>query len=128
MRKYGDEAEGRAVHHRHALGLQQLDGEILVAVDDLARRRGLADQRRRRTDRRRTRPPASGICRPLRLVQHRHDQVAALLEQPWRCGLMKSCGPFSASTAAHCEIEQASEVVWPARLAIALISGSGPAA
>ena len=43
-------------------------------------------------------------------------------------GLMKSCGPFSASTAAHCETDDGLDVVWLITLAIALISGSGPAA
>ena len=41
---------------------------------------------------------------------------------------MKSCGPFSASTAAHCEIDEGLEVVWLITLAMSLISGSGPAA
>jgi hypothetical protein len=41
---------------------------------------------------------------------------------------MKSCGPFSASTAAHWAMVQAPEVCWPWIMSIALISGSGPAA
>jgi hypothetical protein len=43
-------------------------------------------------------------------------------------GLMKSCVPFSASSAAHCEMDEGFEVVWLIILAMALISGSGPAA
>ena len=33
----------------------------------------------------------------VRLVQHRHDEIAAILETPG-ASAMKSCGPFSAST------------------------------
>ena len=40
---------------------------------------------------------------------------------------MKSCGPLSASTLAHCEIEVALVTDCDCSLAIALISGSGPA-
>src|SRR5258706_310073 len=43
-------------------------------------------------------------------------------------GLMKSCGPFSASTPAHWEIDEGVDVVWLITLAISLISGSAPAA
>ena len=49
----------------------------------------------------------------------------------WKIALflaMKSCGPFSASTDAHCAIVQAPEVCWPWIMSIALISGTGPAA
>lgn len=41
---------------------------------------------------------------------------------------MKSWVPFKASTAAHCEMDEGLEVVWLIILAMALISGSGPAA
>ena len=41
---------------------------------------------------------------------------------------MKSCGPFSASTAAHCAIDDGFEVDCDCIVAIALISGSGPPA
>src|SRR5690606_16267559 len=37
-------AEGRAVNNCNALSLEQLEREILVGLDDLARRRGLAEQ------------------------------------------------------------------------------------
>ena len=40
---------------------------------------------------------------------------------------MKSCGPFSASTAAHCEIDDGLVVDCDCSLAIALISMVGPA-
>ena len=40
---------------------------------------------------------------------------------------MKPCGPFSASTAAHCEIELGFDVDCDCSLAMALISTSGPA-
>ena len=43
-------------------------------------------------------------------------------------GLMNAWVPFSASTAAHCEMDEGLEVVWLITLAMALISGSGPAA
>ncbi len=45
----------------------------------------------------------------------------------WNLG-MKSCGPFKASTAAHCEMEVALVADWLCSLAIALISSRGPAA
>ena len=41
---------------------------------------------------------------------------------------MKSCGPSSASTAAHCAMEQAPDVCWPWIMSMALMSFSGPAA
>ena len=41
---------------------------------------------------------------------------------------MKSCGPLSASTEAHCAMVHAPEVCWPWIMSMALISGSGPAA
>ena len=44
----------------------------------------------------------------------------------WKPG-MKSWGPFSASTAAHWLIDEALVADWLCSLAIALISGSGPA-
>jgi hypothetical protein len=43
-------------------------------------------------------------------------------------GLMNAWVPLSASTAAHCEMEQGLEVVWLITLPISLMSGSGPAA
>ena len=41
---------------------------------------------------------------------------------------MKSCGPFSASTPAHCVMDDGLEVDCDCSLHMALISGSGPAA
>jgi hypothetical protein len=41
---------------------------------------------------------------------------------------MKSCGPLSASTAAHCETAAGFEVDCDWIVAIALIKGSGPPA
>jgi hypothetical protein len=41
---------------------------------------------------------------------------------------MKSCGPSSASTAAHCDAAVGFEVDCDCSIAIALISGSGPPA
>src|SRR5579885_2883389 len=73
------EAEGRALHHRHAFRLQQLRDEIRVVCEFAARGRGLADGagtgwiniegtlRHRAFD-------------ALRLVEHRHDEVTPLLE------------------------------------------------
>jgi mandelate racemase len=53
--------ERAALHHRHAFGFcQQLGHEVLVVLDLLAGRRGLADRARAGRDRRRTRLPASG--------------------------------------------------------------------
>ena len=40
---------------------------------------------------------------------------------------MKSCGPFSASTAAHCVIDEGLEVDCDCSLHMVLMSGSGPA-
>ena len=40
---------------------------------------------------------------------------------------MKSCGPFSASTAAYWLIEVGFDVYWLCTFVIALMSGSGPA-
>jgi hypothetical protein len=42
------------------------------------------------------------------------------------CFSMKSCGPLSASTAAHCDTAVGFEVDCDCSIAIALISGSGP--
>ncbi|MCY1296504.1 hypothetical protein D9M70_458930 [compost metagenome] len=67
------------MHDGNAFGFEQLGDEILVRLDDLARRRGLADQAGAgRVDvegafRRRAR-------NALGLVQHRDDQIAAAFE------------------------------------------------
>src|SRR5215217_7782374 len=73
------ETESRTVNDGDAFGLEQLGHEVLVRLDDLARRRGLADQALagridvERTFRRRA-------LDTLGLVQHRDDQIAATFE------------------------------------------------
>ena len=72
-------AERRALHHRQALGLEQVVHEVGVVLDHLAVRRLLADRAgARRIDVERALRPRA--LEALGLVQHRHDQVAALLE------------------------------------------------
>ena len=44
------------------------------------------------------------------------------------CLAMKSCGPLSASTDAHCDTAAGFEVDCDCTMAIALINGSGPPA
>src|ERR1043166_9530043 len=73
------DAERRALHHRAALGVQQLGHEVLVSRKRLARRRGPADRAGAGwiDIERALRPRA---FEALRLVEHRDAEVAPLLE------------------------------------------------
>ena len=79
MRNAGTETERRALHHRHALGLQQLGDEVLVGHELVSARRRPADGAGTgRIDvERALRLRALDAAR---LVEHRDAQVAALLE------------------------------------------------
>ena len=109
-----------------AFRLQQRRNEIFVRLDFFAFRRLAADRLgERRIDiegafRR-------GTLQIFRLAEHRDDEIAARLENLAPLG-DESCGPLSASTEAHCAIEQAPDVCWPCSMSIALMSLSGPAA
>src|SRR5581483_5810050 len=73
------DAEWRALHHRHPLRLEELGDEILVGLECLAGRRGLADRARA------GRIDVESVLRPRTLqaaglVQHRHAEFTPLLE------------------------------------------------
>src|SRR3954471_10107958 len=73
------EAEGRSLHHRDAFGFQQFCDEVLVVLDHLARRRSLADGAGAgRVDIERTFRTRTIDARSL--IEHRHNEIAALLE------------------------------------------------
>ena len=73
------EAERRTLHDGDAFVLQQFGDEVLVIGDHLARRRGLADGAGAgRIDVERAFRPRAVDA--LGLVEHRHHEVAALLE------------------------------------------------
>src|ERR1700754_11953 len=73
-------SERRTLHHRDAFGLQQLRDEVLVVFDHLAVWRGLADGAGAgRVDIERALGPRARNA--LGLVEHRHHEVAALLER-----------------------------------------------
>src|SRR6478736_8040287 len=73
------EPERRALHHRDAFVFQKLGDEILIVGDHLARRRSLADGAGAgRVDI--ESPLRSRAIDPLGLVEHRHHEIAALLE------------------------------------------------
>ena len=99
------EAEGRALHHRDALLLEERGDEILVVADACGRRSSSCPSSPRRTGRRRRRPPGAGTRCPCAWFS-----IETTRSRRWRkisafFG-MKSCGPVSASSAAYCEIER----------------------
>src|SRR5688500_16199317 len=72
-------AEGRSLDDRETLGFEQVVHEVCVVLDRLAVRRLFADRAgARRIDVERAFGPRA--LQSLGLVQHRDDQVAALLE------------------------------------------------
>ena len=81
---------------------QQLGDEVLVGGDRLAASAPSCRSCRRRTDRRRTRLPASGIRCPRAWLSIETTRSRRSLNTSL-CFGMKSCGPLSASTAAHCD-------------------------
>ena len=72
------------------------------------------------------RPPAA-TGNALGLVEHRHHRGRGALNVSLLTG-MKSCGPFKASTAAHCAIDDGFDVDCDWIVVIALISSAGPPA
>src|SRR5262245_44654341 len=75
----GTETERRTLHHRHALGLQQLGDEVLVGAELMAARRGPAHGAgARRIDVERA--LGLGALDAARLIEHRDAEVAPLLE------------------------------------------------
>ena len=73
-------AEGGSVHDGDALRIQKLGDEILVVLDHLARRRFPADRARAgRIDIERA--FRLRALQMLRLAEHRHDEIAPLLER-----------------------------------------------
>ncbi len=83
--------------------------EVLVVGDHLARRRGLADGAcAGRIDVERAFRTSGSRCRfawfSIETTRSRRSLNSLAF------GLMKSCGPFSASTAAHCEIDDGFDV------------------
>src|SRR5215207_3679404 len=73
------EAEGRAVHRRDALALEELGDEVLVGLEGLAGR-GLAPDGLGTGWIDVERALRHGGLQVLRLIEHRDDEVAALLE------------------------------------------------
>jgi hypothetical protein len=62
----------------------------------------------------------------LRLIKHRHAEIAAPLKMAL-CLAMKSCGPLSASTG-HCDTATGLEVDCDCSIDIALIRSARPPA
>ena len=120
------EPERRAVHDRDAFRLEQLAAEILVGLDRRCPTEPSCRSCRRRTDRRRRRLPATGTSgRAPGSASRRRGRAAP--GTPCTNFGMKSCGPVSASVAAHCAMVQAPDVCWPWIITIASTSFFGPA-
>ena len=115
------------MHDGDAFRLQQLAAEILVGARSSCPTAPSCRSCRRRTDRRRTRPPASGTSMPFAWFSIETTRSRRSWKAFTNFG-MKSCGPVSASVAAHCAIVQAPDVCWPWIITIASTSGFGPGA
>ena len=122
------EAEGRAVDDGDAFLLEEGGDEVLVGRDRLAAWRSSCRSCPHTTDRRRTRPSGRGQVRPFAWFSIETTRSRRCAEQLAQFFGMKSCVPFSASTAAHCEIDDGLVVDCDCSFAIALISSVGPPA
>ena len=124
MRKAGRQAERRALHHRHALGLEQIvrrsRSSLPITLPSGVVLPIMPAQRRIDVERA-LRPRA---VQALGLVQHRHDQVAALLEHRGVLG-DEVLRPVQRRHRRRLADRRGLEVICDCTVAIALISAAG---